>query len=454
MLKALLSISLPLSAAQLAQSAMLVSDTILMGLMGVDALAGGALGVGAFHFFLITFSGVLFAAPNEISVSYGRKHHGRIVRNLRGGLVVALCLSMLVSLLCLVTPGVLESLGYEKNMLVHARAYLEGAAWIGLPAYLFMLLRGLASGLGDTRPIMILTLMAAVLNVPVSYALMTGAGILPALGLKGIALGTALVHVFLALGMLWHLARSVRVRRWLMHALSRPRRPDFRPYWRLGVPIAVAIGMEMGLFFVAALMAGKLGAVSLAAHQVALQAASTAFNLYIGLAQGTAIRVGHFYGAGDRLSADRVARMGLGLGLVCCTLIAILFVTLPEPIIRLFTFNADAARSAEVMSVGTGLFVVAALFQLADGAQVIIISVLRALHLGTAPTVVTAIGYWLIGVPVAWWLGQYWGVHGIWSGLGIGLLSTALGLGWLYWRTLGREAWSSRRSARPAIPPL
>jgi multidrug resistance protein, MATE family len=200
------------------------------------------------------------------------------------------------------------------------------------------------------------------------------------------------------------------------------------PFWRLGVPIALAWVMEGGVFTAAALLAGTISIAALAAHQIALQAAAVAFNIYIGFAQGAAIRTGQCYGQNDIVSVRRYTWVGLTLGAVFCLLAAAIFFLFPEYIVALFTLGAEGSMDTEVRELGVSLLFVAALFQIVDGGQVIMMTALRAVRMGMPPTVVTLIGYWVIGFPVAWWLMAPFGIVGVWTGLGLGLAFAFLSL--------------------------
>lgn len=435
-LRDIVRLSLPLIAAQSAQSLMLVTDTILFGLLGVDALAGGGLGAGIYHFFFIILSGLYMAVAFETAVAVGRGDPSRLAGVVKAGVVLALLITAGLAAVVLVVPRWLADHYTDAAMLEQATAYLQGAIWITPGSIGFLLLRGLASGFAHTGAIMRISLIAALLNFPVSYALMFGLGPLPAWGTFGVAIGTALMLTLASLLLLWECWQHADIRA-VLKALRTPRRvrADYGPFGRLGVPILLSHSMEAGVFTAATLMAGTLGSVALAAHNIALQVAALAFNVYIGIAQGQAIRVGQRFGAGDPRQARQYALQGLLLGFLCCLVAAAAFVLAPEPIIRVFTLGEDPEAAADLLRTGAALLLVAALFQAVDGAQVITLASLRAIHMGMTPTLITAVGYWGIAFPIAWWLMPDRGVIGIWSGLGIGLGFTALCLIVLFhWR--------------------
>ncbi len=446
-----LRLSVPLMAAQGAQSLMIVSDTVLFGLVGVEALAGAGLGAGIYHFFFIVLSGLFMTVTYETAVAVGRGQHGAVSGLLKAGAVLALVITLVLAIVIHQLPRLLALWYTDRAVVGLAADYLHGAVWITLPAIGFMLLRGLAAGFADTGAIMRISVIVAVLNFPVSYLLMEGSGPLPPLGIQGVALGTALM-MLLACVLLWRqLQRHPSMREILSGLRGHPLRvADFRSYGRLGLPIMLAHAMEAGVFTAVSLLAGTLGAVALAAHNIALQTASLSFNFYIGIAQGHAIRVGQCYGAGDYAQAQAYARRGLLLGLACSLLAVALFLAVPEPIVELFSLGGTDVSHQELLLLGSRLLFVAALFQAVDGAQVIAMASLRALHRGTMPTLLTVAGYWGLAFPIAWYLMRDFGVVGLWTGLGIGLGFVAACLILLFQheiRALQRGAVQS--SARP-----
>ncbi len=415
-------LSAPLSAAQFAQSAMIFSDTVLFGLLGVTELAGGGLGAGVYHFFVIVITGIFSALSAEVAILAGKENTDGIARVFKAGLVMALLLALLLGFLLQFGEPFLAFAEQPEAALDFADAYLSGAVWISFPAFLFLALRGLAVGMGYTTGIMRISFLAILINVPVSYVLMTGWGGLPELGVFGVAMGTVVGSSFMCVMLLRDLWNKSDIRTLLQKIpILELRRQDFSAFWLLGVPIALAWTMEAGVFTAATLLAGTISVAALAAHQIALQTASMAFNIYIGFAQGAAIRTGQSYGQGDYLKVRQYTWTGLVLGFAFCIGAALLFVLLPEPIIRLFTLGAQGTLDREVQQLGVGLLMIAALFQLVDGGQVIMMTALRGLRVGMPPTLVSIVSYWVVGFPIAWALMGPFGVLGIWAGLGLGL---------------------------------
>ncbi|WP_020408590.1 MATE family efflux transporter [Hahella ganghwensis] len=425
----------PLTAAQLAQTAMIFCDSILFGVLGVAELAGAGLGAGIYNFFLIVVTGLLAALASEVAIYVGKGSKQDIVRIVKAGLVLALMVALALVGVIMLMPAMLRMMGQTEETILYAGQYLGTATLIGFPAFVFLVLRGLATGMGRTTSIMKISVLAVVINVPLSYVIMTGWGPFPALGVPGAALGTALVSLLMCVMLTVDLKRYPEV--WEVLQSLRGvvlRKSDFRPYFTLGVSIAVAWTMEAGLFTAATILAGTISVVALAAHQIALQTASMSFAVYIGFAQGAAIRTGQSFGRNDFANVRRYTWAGLGVGLCFCIVAAATFLLIPEWIVSLFTLGAEGALDSEVLDLGVQILIVAAFFQLVDGGQVIMMTALRALRVGMPPTIATIFCYWGIGFPVAWLLMAPYGILGVWVGLGAGLGVAALCLTWMFVR--------------------
>jgi len=420
-------LAIPLIVAQLAQASMGFVDTILMGMLGVEVLAGGGLGAAIFQFFIIVCTGVLMASSNIIAFAIGRKDNEEVHQALLSSMAIAVVLALLFGFVLWNIGGVLSALGQADASIAITEVYLRSVVWAMLPALAFMALRNLVLGFGHTGSLLRIALIGAACNFPVSYVLMFGLFGFPEFGLKGIGYGTTFVSLMMFVIFSWDVYRSSQFKVY--------------PFWRgwrsfnfgtlgsvlrLGVPISIAYAMEAGLFTAAALLAGMLGAVQLAAHQIALQCITLSFMIPVGLSQAVSIIVGQSYGANCLQDVEGYTRTGVAMGVVGSLSAAFVFWFFPESIVALFTQSKDVSDLEVVQQAGIKLLWVAAIFQLVDGVQVITMGALRGLKLAASPTVITVIGYWGVGFPCAYWLMSVWGLQGIWGGLGIGLAVTSL----------------------------
>jgi len=420
-------LAIPLIVAQLAQASMGFVDTILMGMLGVEVLAGGGLGAAVFQFFIIVCTGVLMASSNIIAFAIGKKDNEEVHQALLSSMAIAVVLALLFGFFLWNIGGVLSAMGQANASIAITEVYLRSVVWAMLPALAFMALRNLVLGFGHTGSLLRIALIGAVCNFPVSYVLMLGLFGFPEFGLKGIGYGTTFVSLMMFVIFSWDVYRSSQFkiypfwRGWRSFNFG-----TLRSVLRLGVPISIAYAMEAGLFTAAALLAGMIGAVQLAAHQIALQCITLSFMIPVGLSQAVSIIVGQSYGANRLQDVEGYARAGVAMGVVCSLSAAFVFWFFPESIVALFTQSKEASDLAVVQEAGIKLLWVAAIFQLVDGVQVITMGALRGLKLAASPTVITIIGYWGVGFPCAYWLMDDWGLQGIWGGLGIGLAVTSL----------------------------
>jgi MATE family multidrug resistance protein len=305
---------------------------------------------------------------------------------------------------------------------------MRTAVW-GLPfAVGFIVLRSFTSAFGRTRAVLAATLVAAVVNLPLSWALIFGRLGLPPLGTTGAGIGVAITFALMFLALLAYCLAARPFRRY--RVLGRFWRPDwatFREVLVLGVPIGGAVLMEVGLFACATLLMGLIGTAELAAHQIAIQLASIAFMVPLGISHAATIRVGLAIGAGDRPAARLAGWVACGLGTAFMAAMAVLFWTLPGPLAGLF-LDPGTPEGAAALSFAVVFLRIAALFQLVDGLQVIGIASLRGLKDTTVPMWLAGFGYWLVGFPICLLLGfsTPLGGTGIWIGLAFALATVAL----------------------------
>jgi MATE family multidrug resistance protein len=448
MLKDLFKIALPMVVGQLAFASMSFIDTVLMGQLGVEILAGGGLGAVVYQFFYIVGIGMLVATANLIAFAKGENNTLAVQRALLSGTVVVFGLFIVFGGLIWKISPILLLLGQATETVVYAEQYLQVVVWSLLPAFGFILLRSLVLGLGSPSVILPISVIAAGLNYPVSYALMTGMWGLPVMGIQGIALGTCLISLLMFLGLVGLVYRKAKFKvypfwsKWALFSWE-----NLRDTFKLGAPIALAHAMEVGMFSAAALLIGMLGTNALAAHHVALQLTTLSFMIPLGLSHAVSVKVGQFYGARSMDNIRMVAACGLVLA-TCSALIAgSLFWFAPEWLASIFlneNLNSSAlgfsvAEYAEVSRIIVSVLFIAALFQLVDGWQVNLMGVLRGFKLGASPTYAAIFSYWFIGFPCSYLLLGPFGAEGVWMGMGIGLAVSAVILAYLFKRELTKQ---------------
>lgn len=445
-LSALLRLAVPLMATQLVQVLMVFTDTLMMGLLGPAALAGGGLGAASYSFISISCVGVSVAAGSLVAMRLGAGDQRGVRQVTQAGLWLALVMGLLAGLLLSMLAPLLLGLGQQAHNVAAAMQYLQ-ALRFALPGYLlFTVLRGYSAALGKPGPVLAITLCGSLANIALNYALLHGLAGLPRLGLFGIGLATALVMNGMALLMALYIAWQPFYRRYaLLRGILRPGWAALRANLRLGLPIGAIYALESLLFVVAALCMGALGDLQLAAHQIAVQTVYVAFMLPTGIAYACTFRIGLHQGAGQLHLARLSGRLGLALGALCMLGIALLFWLAPAWLVGLY-IDRHATQHAALLSQAVTLLAIAAWFELFDGLQTIAMGCLRGLGEGRSTLLIGLLGYLGLGAPLAWYLAfsTPWGASGVWWGMAAGLAGTALGLVLAFERRL-RPARSHRQ---------
>lgn len=438
--RALLSLSVPLIIGNLGWSAIAATDLLLLGHLGADAVAAGALGLNLYTAFLIFGIGLTTAASPLIASERGRRLHS--VRDIRRSVRQTIWAGALICLpswaLLWHSEEILVLLGQDPALAAGAAQLMRSLQWALLPYLLFLVLRNYVAAL--ERPIwgVIVTLATVPFNALAGWVLIFGHFGLPAMGLRGAGLASFLSAVFMALGMIAVVGLDRRFRRYQL--FGRFWVPDwnrFRTVWRVGLPIAVTLALEVTVFNAAVFLMGLIGRASLAAHAIAIQIAALCFMVPMGIGQAATVRVGYAHGRRDGAAAGRAGWLALILGTAFALLSAALLIGAPRLLISGF-IDVHAPANAEVTRLAVSFLAVAALFQLVDCAQAVGSGILRGLQDTRVPMIFAAVGYWVIGIGVGTLLAFPLGMGGvgIWLGLASGLGVVAV---LLVWRWMRRE---------------
>ena len=432
--RATLSLSWPMILTNLAQTALTTTDVVMLGWLGPDALAAGALATNLYFAFMIFGIGLVTAVAPMIARERGmRKHSVREVRRtFRQGLWSAIAISVPIWAVLWNTEPILLALGQEPRLAAGAETYMRTFQWALLPFLAYLVLRSFLGAM--ERPVWALWAGAVgfLANAAAAWCLIFGKLGFPRLELVGAGIATTfsstVMFAVVAGVVLWD--RKFRRYR-LFGRLWRPDWRRFRELWRLGLPIGATLVFEVTIFNAAVFLMGLIGPAALAAHSIAIQIASVAFMVPLGFGQAVTVRVGRAYGAGDR---DAIARAGwaafiLGVGFMCVTAAVMLFA--PRLLIGGF-LDLRAPENAPVVELAVTFLAFAALFQVADGAQAVASGMLRGLHDTRIPMLIAALGYWGVGLPLGVVLGFPLGLGGagIWIGLATGLAVVAVLMSW------------------------
>lgn len=420
-------LAVPVIIAELGWVTMELVDTLMLGRLHPEAL--GALAVAGSLFLAVTISGIgiLLALDTFIAQSYGRGGLSETTRWLVQGTWVALILSIPLTGLLLLVSHLLPAWGTNSAILAMTVDYLQILS-LSLPLLLLhTTFRRYLQAVALVRPVMFVLIAANLVNLLANWILIFGNLGVPALGVRGAAWATVMSRLFMA-GSLLIVILTFRLEKEL-----RPLGPDWDRIlriFRLGLPASIQLTLEVGLFAGVTAMASWLETASLAAHQIAIRAVAVVFMIPLGISSAGAVRVGHAMGGQNLPSARSSGWLAVLMGAAFAMVASTFFFLVPEQIIRLFIDDP------EVLSVGASLLVVAALFQLFDGVQVITTGILRGLGDTKTPMVAALVTHWLLGIPAAYYLCFIldWGVVGLWCGFLVSftLVSVILIMVWIY----------------------
>jgi MATE family multidrug resistance protein len=426
-------LALPLVLGQLAAMAMNVVDSILAGRHGPVTLAAVAVGSALWTVALLICIGVLMAVPPFVAQLNGAGRRREIGPLWRQAVWLALAMGLLLALMVWWSPPLLAVFGIAAEVRPEAAGFLHAIAF-GAPALsLYLCFRNLSEGIAWTTPTMVFGIAGLALLIPLGILLMFGGGPIPELGAAGLGYATAIVLWLQAAGFLLYLRISPRFADLeLFTGMERPRWRPIRDLLALGLPMGVSIFMEGSLFVATALLIGRIGAIDVAAHQIAINVASVCFMLPLGIAMATTVRVGHAAGAEDASGARWAAGAGYGLVFFTQTGAALLLAYAAEPISRLYT------RDPAVIALAVVLMRYAAVFQYPDGIQALSNGALRGLKDTRMPMLITVLAYWGVGLPLGAWFGLHLNgrAPGLWIGLILGLAVAGGLLALRVWRRM------------------
>lgn len=445
----LVRLAAPIVGGQVAITGLTFIDTVMAGRLSAEDLAAVAIGASVWAVVSLTALGVLLAVPPFIAEMDAAGRHGEIGPFARQGLWLGLGLSAVaVALLVGAAEPLLVALDVGPEMIPLAAAYLRALAW-GVPFWgVYLVARFTTEGLGLTRPILYFGLLSLPLDVLGNWLLMYGRLGFPRLGAVGCGYATAGVWLIQCAAMLVYLARRRRYAALgLFSRLERPHPGTLAEILRVGLPSGGALFVEVSLFATAALLLASLGPVVVAAHQVAINFAALTFMVPLGISLGIAVRVGQAVGRRDPQGARFSALVGGGLALSCQLVTAVVMITLPRRIARVYTDDP------EVIAIAASLLLLAALFQLSDGVQVSSAGALRGLKDTRVPMGIVIVAYWLVGMPLGYLLTfrADLGPRGMWIGMIAGLTVAAVLLAARFARVVRRGIAGARRET--LLPP-
>ncbi len=424
-IRSTLLLAYPMVLTNLTQALIHATDVVLLGWAGPRTLAAGALGVNLFTAFVIFGMGLVTATAPMLARELGARRHSvrEVRRTVRQGMWAAAAFAVPVLAILWNGETILLALGQDPMLAADAGRFLRALQWGFLPALLFLVLRSFVAAL--ERPIwsLLISIAGVLCNAFLNYVLIFGHLGFPALGLLGSGIGSAITNLLMFAGMALVVIRHPRFRRYrLFGRFWRADWPRFLDIWKLGLPIAVTLGLEITIFNAAVFIMGLFGTASLAAHAIAIQIAALSFMVPLGLSQAATVRVGLALGRNDPAGITRAGWTSFALGVGFMGMMGLVMISMPYSLVFLFLDESDPANAA-VISLAVSFLGVAALFQIVDGAQAVGAGMLRGLQDTTVPMIYAGFGYWVIGLAtgLALAFGLGWQGIGIWVGLAVGL---------------------------------
>ncbi|MGR5176609.1 MATE family efflux transporter [Vibrio mediterranei] len=426
-MKKILSLAAPLIISQLISMALVLTDVWMMAQLSVGDLAGGGLGASVYTFVFLVAGSTVGCVANLIAIAYGqsvaRPEFGQkqVRLAVKGAVMLSVLLTVLLTFSFTFAPNLLRLAQQPEAIIDIAMTYLNTLKWAMLPTLLLLILRGLTSNYGHAKSVMMMSFATVLLNVPFSYWLAFYMG----WGIAGLGVGTALAATLVLIGYgIWVFQRPIyyRFAPWLN--LEEYEWRLMLPLLSMGIPIAIAGSLEMGLIYGGTLMSGYIGITALALHQILLQCLSFTWNINFGFSQAAAILVGKEFGNNNLSGVKAVAKRSFTLVTALSAVLAVIFIIWPEAIASIFQLDGEGEHGLSAML--SSLIWVVALCFVVDAWQLLAINLLRGMKIVVFPTVMTAIGYWVCGLPASWLLMQRYELAGIWGGILVGLAATGL----------------------------
>jgi multidrug resistance protein, MATE family len=414
--RATLALAWPLILTNITMVLINATDVFLLARLGPDALAASALGSGIVIAMLLIGIGIVVAGSPLMAAELGRKAHSvrDVRRTFRQTLWAATAICVPIWAILWQMGDLLQWAGQPPRLAADAGLFIRALMWQIWPALGVVAIRGFMAALEMPRWTMIAGLAAVIVNAVINYGLIFGNFGLPAWGLFGAGVGSSLTSLFqfIFLGLI--ISYHPKFRRY--HLFGRWWRADwprFATLWKLGLPIGLHMGFEAMVFAAAVFLMGYINTASVAAHAIAIQIASMTFMVPMGIGQAATVRVGLGYGRRDPEAIRRAGFM---------TAMAVVMWLIPGALAEIF-LDPEFAGNTEVLDLAISFLLIAAVFQIVDGAQVVGTGMLRGLQDTTWPMLFAAFGYWVIGIGVGCWLAFTRGMGGvgIWVGLALGL---------------------------------
>jgi MATE family multidrug resistance protein len=416
-----LNLAIPVVISQLGHTLVGTSDTIIIGhFAGTIPLAAVSLANSIFMILMIIGIGISYGITPLIAQHNGRKNYSECGKLLSNSLFINVLTGIILfTLTFLCASLLLDHLDQTPEVVRQAKPFLLLLGLSVIPMLIFNTFKQFAEGLGFTTQAMYISIWGNVFNICLGIILVKGFS----MGVKGVGYATLADRCLMAVVMSAYVFRSINFKKYLTaFAVKNIDRLRCSQLLRIGAPVAMQYTFEISAFSAAAILIGTIGYHEQAAHQVAINLASMTYMMASGLSAAAAIKSGNYFGVNDHKNLRYSAISNYHIVLVFMCGAAVIFTLFNHLLPWIYTTDRL------VINIAAQLLIIAALFQLFDGTQVVGLGILRGMGDVNIPTFITFLAYWVVGLPIGYLLGLHLhlGVKGVWAGLVFGLMTSSI----------------------------
>ena len=423
----LFKLALPVMITQVGQVSVQLFDNIMVGkLLGADALASVSLANGVFFSVFVLALGFSLAIPPLVSEAHSQNDHTTINRVFRHGFVVNMIIGLALVIAMLLAMPLLYHLNQPEKILPDTESYLRITIISIIPFMAFQTMREVSEGLSFTIGVTKATIIANVINIVLNYIFIKGIG-MDSLGVDGSAYASFIARIFMVIFLFIVMRKHPTTKRYMDDFSLKTKlfqKKMFQTLIKLGLPTALQMFFEVTAFAGAAFICGLISANDIASHQIALSMASFTFNLSIGFSVASTVMIGRRAGERDFVGLQQVGINNMKIVFIFMAFCGLFFIIGRDILPTFFTKKEDI----EVIMLASKLLIIAALFQLSDGVQVVALGILRGIQDVKIPSLITFVAYWIITIPLGYFLcvTLKMGAWGMWIALGLGLTISAV----------------------------
>ena len=426
-------LSAPIILGELTQMALGIIDSIMVGKISYQHLASAALVNSVLNIPFVLGFGMTMSISQTVSMANGQKDESRVSHYLYNGFWLCTIAAVIIAVTLQFSKNILFHLNQDMDVVTLGAPYLQIMGWSIIPMMMFISLKQFADGLERTKTAMLLSIAALPINIFINWLLVYGNLGFPRLELKGAGYGTLITRILILLifaivllvNPFFTKYMAVRKNQWII------RKQTIKELLKIGIPSSLQATMESGAFAVSSSIIGTLGAIQLAAHQIAISCASLAFMVSWGLAQGGSIRVSNALGRNNWRDIHIIGKSTLASSLIYGIFGVLFFISFRN-------FLPLAINNSTVIALASVLMLLAAVFQISDASQAVAVGLLRGIKDVKIPTLYIAIAYWVVGIPIGCLMAFTFkmGAAGMWIGFVSGLTFSSIFLNYRFFKLL------------------